>query len=71
MWDFDLYSQSLVWHVLEIKRVQERVPSAFVWLVDLGMENRNLSYHQRWRYVRLVLIKNSHSIPTSLPRFKR
>lgn len=67
MWDFDLYSQSLVWHVLEIKRV----PSAFVWLVDLGMENRNLIYHQRWRYVRLVLIKNSLSIPTSLPRFKR
>ena len=44
MWDFDLYFQSLVWHVLEIKRVQERVPSAFVWLVGLGMGNRNLSY---------------------------
>ena len=73
MWEFDLYFQSHVWHVLEIKRQidQEGVSSAFVCLVGLGMGNRNLTYHQQWRYACLVLIRNSHSISTPLPGFKR
>ena len=64
MWEFDLYTQSSIWHVLKNKRVQEGVSSAFVWLVVLGMENHNLTYHQQWRYACLVLIRNSHSIYT-------